>query len=74
MIARMIIVTVPVKKIHEAEHLWKTECAPLMIQQDGCESEEFLRNVKTGELISLQKWETWRQSKNIGPAPRTNIF
>jgi heme-degrading monooxygenase HmoA len=58
MIARMIIVTVPVEKIHEAQQLWKTECAPLMIQQAGCVSEEFLRNVKTGELISLQKWES----------------
>jgi heme-degrading monooxygenase HmoA len=57
MIARMVSVTVPVEKVHEAEHLWKTECAPLMIQQVGCISEEFLRNLKTGELISLQKWE-----------------
>ena len=58
MIARMIIVTVPPEKLREAEHLWKTECAPLMIQQEGCMSEEFLRNVKTGELISIQKWES----------------
>ncbi len=58
MITRMIIVTVPAEKMVEAERLWKQECAPLMIQQAGCVSEEFLRNGDNkGELISLQKWE-----------------
>ena len=58
MITRMIIVTVPAEKAAEAERLWKQECAPLMIQQPGCVSEEFLRNRENkGELISLQEWE-----------------
>ena len=59
MISRMLIVTVPVERAEEAERLWKTACAPLMIQQAGCVSEEFLRNRENqGELISLQKWES----------------
>ena len=59
MITRMIIVTVPVEKVAEAERLWKQECAPLMIQQEGCVSEEFLRNRDNkGELISVQQWES----------------
>ncbi|MBI2816823.1 MAG: antibiotic biosynthesis monooxygenase [Acidobacteria bacterium] len=59
MITRMIIVTVPVEKIAEAERLWKQECAPLMIQQEGCVSEELLRNRDNkGELISVQQWES----------------
>ncbi len=59
MITRMIIVTVPQEKATEAERIWKQGCAPLMIQQPGCLSEEFLRSrEKPGELISLQKWES----------------
>jgi heme-degrading monooxygenase HmoA len=54
----MIIVTVPPEKAADAERLWKQGCAPLMIQQPGCVSEEFLRNVNDpGEVISLQTWE-----------------
>src|SRR5512146_2370532 len=59
MITRMVIVTVPAEKAEEAERLWKKECAPLMIQQPGCASEEFLRNRQNrGEFISLQEWES----------------
>ena len=59
MITRMIIVTVPHEKAAEAVRIWKKGCAPLMIQQPGCLSEEFLRNREhPGELISLQKWES----------------
>ena len=59
MIARMIIVTVPKEKATEAERIWKQGCAPLMIQQPGCLSEEFLRSRENpGELISLQNWES----------------
>ncbi len=58
MITRMIIVTVPQEKAAEAERLWKQECAPLMIQQSGCLSEEFLRNRDNkGEMISVQQWQ-----------------
>jgi heme-degrading monooxygenase HmoA len=58
MLRRMIVVTVPREKAAEAERLWKQSCAPLMIQQPGCVSEEFLRNANdAGEIISLQTWE-----------------
>ena len=58
MITRMIVVTVPREKADEAVRIWKTECAPVMIQQAGCISEQFLRSRDTpGELISLQIWQ-----------------
>ena len=58
MITRMIIVTVPREQTAEAERIWKHECAPIMIQQQGCLSEQFLRNLDNpGELISLQTWQ-----------------
>ncbi|HWP58823.1 MAG TPA: antibiotic biosynthesis monooxygenase family protein [Candidatus Acidoferrales bacterium] len=58
MITRMIVVTVPVDKAAEAERLWKEQCAPLMIKQPGCLSEEFLHcRENPGEFISLSTWE-----------------
>ena len=58
MITRMIIVTVPKDKAAEAEHIWKKECAPVMIQQQGCLSEQFLRSRDNpGDMISLQNWQ-----------------
>ena len=63
MIPRMIIVTVPKDKAAEAERIWKTECAPVMIQQPGCLSEQLLRSCDNpGEMISLQ---TWQDQKSI---------
>ena len=59
MITRMIIVKVPSDKSAEAERLWKEECAPLMIKQDGCLTEQFLRSRENpGEYISLSTWES----------------
>jgi heme-degrading monooxygenase HmoA len=58
MITRMILVNVPQERAAEAERLWKEECAPLMIKQPGCLSEQFLRGREnTGEFISLSSWE-----------------
>jgi len=58
MITRMIWVHVPPDKAAEAERLWKEECAPLMIKQPGCLTEQFLRGREdTGEFISLSTWE-----------------
>lgn len=58
MITRMILVNVPKERAAEAERLWKEECAPLMIKQPGCLSEQFLRGREnTGEFISLSTWE-----------------
>ena len=58
MITRMIYVNVPADKAGEAVKLWKQDCAPLMIKQPGCVSEEFLQGREnSGEFISLSKWE-----------------
>jgi heme-degrading monooxygenase HmoA len=58
MITRMILVNVPKERAAEAERLWKEKCAPLMIKQPGCLSEQFLRGREnTGEFISLSTWE-----------------
>lgn len=58
MITRMILVNVPQERAAEAERLWKEECAPLMIKQPGCLSEQFLRGRENpGEFISLSAWE-----------------
>lgn len=58
MIIRMIVVDVPKEQAAEAERLWKEECAPLMIKQRGCLSEQFLRGRENpGEFISLSMWE-----------------
>ncbi|MBI2359088.1 MAG: antibiotic biosynthesis monooxygenase [Deltaproteobacteria bacterium] len=57
-IARLIYVTVPADKTAEAERIWKQQCAPLMIQQPGCLSEELLKCLDTpGEYISYSEWE-----------------
>lgn len=57
-IARLIYVTVPQDKMADAESVWKDKCAPLMIRQSGCLSEELLRCVDTpGEYISYSEWE-----------------
>ncbi len=52
------MVTVPKEKVSEAEQIWKQHCAPIMIQQPGYISEQFLRNLdNSGELISVQTWQ-----------------
>jgi heme-degrading monooxygenase HmoA len=56
-IARLIYVTVNEDQMAEAERIWKQECAPLMIQQSGCLSEELLKCIDTpGEYISYSEW------------------
>jgi heme-degrading monooxygenase HmoA len=57
-IVRLIFVTVKPDEGAEAERLWKEECAPLMIRQPGCLSEELLKSLETpGEYISYSVWE-----------------
>jgi quinol monooxygenase YgiN len=42
----------------EAERIWKNKCAPLMIQQPGCLSEELLKCIDApGEYILYSAWE-----------------
>ncbi len=38
--------------------VWKAECAPLMIQQQGCMSEKLLRCKDAPEFISYSEWES----------------
>ena len=58
MIARMIYVKVAREQIQEAVEDWKRVCAPLMIAQPGCLSEELLEcNEDPEEFISLSRWE-----------------
>ena len=56
-IARLITVTVDPKDAPEAQRVWKEDCAPLMIKQDGCLSEELLEGVENkGEFVSFSEW------------------
>lgn len=69
-VIRLIYVQVdPAEEFH-AEQIWKTECAPLMIQQKGCLSEKLLKcRDRPGEYISYSEWESpedierYRESK-----------
>ena len=57
-IVRLIFVTVKPEDAAAAERLWKEDCAPLMIRQDGCLSEELLKSLEVpGEYISYSVWE-----------------
>ena len=57
-IVRLIFVTVKPEDGAAAERLWKEECAPLMIRQQGCLSEELLKSCEApGEYISYSVWE-----------------
>ena len=58
-IARLIYVSVDPQQMAEAERLWKQDCAPLMIQAQGCLSEELLKCIDApGEYISYSEWES----------------
>ena len=57
-IVRLIFVNLNPADGPAAERLWKEECAPLMITQDGCLSEELLKSLEApGEYISYSVWE-----------------
>ena len=59
MIARMIFVKVAPDQIDRAIGEWKKVCAPVMISQPGCLSEELLEcNEHPAEFISLSNWES----------------
>jgi heme-degrading monooxygenase HmoA len=58
-VVRLIYVQVDPSETEHAEAIWKTECAPLMIQQKGCISEKLLRcDGSPGEYISYSEWES----------------
>ena len=57
-IVRLIYVSVQPAQMAQAERVWKQECAPLMIKQPGCLSEELLKCMDApGEYISYSQWE-----------------
>ena len=52
-IVRLIFVKLSAEDVTAAERVWKKECAPLMIRQKGCLSEELPKSIDApGELIS----------------------
>jgi heme-degrading monooxygenase HmoA len=55
-IVRLIHIKIDPTELENALHIWKTECAPLMIQQKGCISEKLLRCREGPELISYSEW------------------
>src|SRR3954470_13418405 len=57
-IIRLIHIQLDPSENEKAEQVWKTECAPLMIQQKGCLSEKLLRARAAGEFISYSEWES----------------
>lgn len=57
-VIRLIYCRFPRDQAAKAESNWKEKCAPLMIRQDGCISEQLLRCThEPGELISWSEWE-----------------
>jgi quinol monooxygenase YgiN len=58
-IVRLIFVTVKAQDASAAERVWKNDCAPLMIKQKGCQSEELLKSTEVpGEFISYAEWDS----------------
>src|SRR5438552_17889152 len=58
-IVRLIFVTVKAEDAGAAERVWKNDCAPLMIKQKGCQSEELPKPTEVkGEVISYAALES----------------
>jgi heme-degrading monooxygenase HmoA len=57
-IIRLIHIKIDPAQMEKALQVWKTECAPLMIQQKGCISEKLLRCRDAAELISYSEWDS----------------
>jgi len=57
-IIRLIHIRIDPSERQNAERVWKTECAPLMIKQKGCLSEKLLRGRDGAEFISYSEWES----------------
>lgn len=58
-IVRLIFCKFPADQAAKAERNWRENCAPLMIEQEGCLSEELLRCVDNpGEMISYSEWDS----------------
>jgi heme-degrading monooxygenase HmoA len=57
-IIRLIHIRIDPSETENAVLVWKAECAPLMIQQNGCLSEKLLRCKDAPEFISYSEWES----------------
>ena len=57
-IIRLIHINIDPSETENAMKIWKTECAPVMIQQKGCISEKLLRCRDVHEFISYSEWDT----------------
>ena len=57
-IIRLIHIQLDPSENEKAEQVWKTECAPLMIQQKGCVAEKLVRCKDAPEFISYSEWES----------------
>ena len=57
-IIRLIHIKIDPSETERAIQVWKTECAPLMIQQKGCVSEKLLRCRQAHEFISYSEWDS----------------
>ena len=57
-IVRLIHIRIDPSESENAVRVWKTECAPLMIQQKGCVAEKLLRCKDAPEFISYSEWES----------------
>jgi len=58
-VVRLIHVNVDPGQIAQVEGIWRKDCAPLMIRQKGCLSEQLLKCVDApGEFISYSEWES----------------
>ena len=57
-IIRLIFISIDPAETDKAMKVWKTECAPLMIKQQGCISEKLLRSREAHEFISYSEWES----------------
>jgi quinol monooxygenase YgiN len=57
-IIRLIHIRIDPSETETAERIWKTACAPLVIAQNGCISQQLLRAREPGEFIAYSEWET----------------
>ena len=58
-IVRIIYASFPPDQAEKARQNWKGKCAPLMIRQSGCMSEELLSCIDSpGEFMSYSEWDS----------------
>src|SRR3989442_5226613 len=57
-IIRLIHIKIDPSETENAIRVWKTECAPLMIQHKGCISEKLVRCREAPECISYSEWDS----------------